>query len=69
MSYKGTAFTNHNPECMRMFFPLSKQPLIDKSIDLPKGNDVNAILAANAVVTIVIIGHNQADSLTQEIRH
>lgn len=68
MSYTGTAFISHNPECIGIFFP-SKQSSINKSIDLPKGGDVNVSLEANAMVTIVIIGKNQHDTLTQEIRH
>lgn len=54
MNNTGTAFTNHNPECTGIFFFLSKQPPINKSLDLPMGSDVNAILTANAMVTTVI---------------
>lgn len=48
---------------------LSKQPLINKSLDLPIGSYVKEILAANAMVTIVITGKKQTNNtLTQEIR-
>lgn len=40
----------------RDFFFLSKHPLINKSIGLPKESDTNESLAANTMVTIVIIG-------------
>lgn len=41
------------------FFSLSKQPLINKSLDLPMGSYVKEVLAANAMVTIVITGKKQ----------
>lgn len=54
-------------------FSLSKQPLINKSLDLPM-EAMKEILAANAMVTIVITGKkqnkqkNKHNTLTQEIR-
>lgn len=67
MSYSGTAFTSHNPGCIGVLF-LSKQPSIYKSLDLPEGSDVNAILAANIMVVTVIIEKNRPE-MPQEIRH
>ena len=63
-----------NAQGFFFFLSLSKQPLINKSLDLPMGSYVKEILAANAMVTIVITGKNQNkqtkknNTLTQEIR-
>lgn len=60
MDYTGTAFRNHNLECIGIFFFLSKQPSINKSIELPKGNNVGAIPAANIMVVRAITLRNQS---------